>query len=173
MTDRGALVMRAELARVREGANRNPDLTRTWDRMADLKRTPLYALNVELGGKMVPFAGYDMPVQFPAGILKEHLHTRAAAGLFDVSHMGQAILHLEGARATHDAIAALIETLTPGEIKALKPGQIRYTLLLNDEGGIRDDFMVTRPATRRMRGHYSSSSTPAPRTPTSPTSQRS
>jgi len=111
----------------------------------DLKRTPLYALNVELGGKMVPFAGYEMPVQFPSGILKEHLHTRAAAGLFDVSHMGQAILHLEGAPPTHEGVAALIETLTPGEIKGLKPGQIRYTLLLNDEGGIRDDLMVTRP----------------------------
>jgi aminomethyltransferase len=86
-----------------------------------------------------------MPVQFPSGILKEHLHTRAAAGLFDVSHMGQAILHLEGGAPSHDAIAVLIETLTPGEIKALKPGQIRYTLLLNDEGGIRDDLMVTRP----------------------------
>jgi aminomethyltransferase len=115
----------------------------------DLKRTPLYALNAELGGKMVPFAGYEMPVQFPAGILKEHLHTRAAAGLFDVSHMGQAFLRLENpsgdAEAKHAAIAALIETLTPGEIKGLKPGQIRYTLLLNDEGGIRDDLMVTRP----------------------------
>ncbi len=111
----------------------------------DLKRTPLYALNAELGGKMVPFAGYEMPVQFPMGILKEHLHTRERAGLFDVSHMGQAILHLEGGAPSHDAIAALIETLTPGEIKALKPGQIRYTLLLNDEGGIRDDLMVTRP----------------------------
>src|SRR5262245_8641492 len=103
----------------------------------DLKRTPLFALNAELGGKMVPFAGYEMPVQFPTGILKEHLHTRAAAGLFDVSHMGQALLHLEnppkdsGADAArHAAIAGLIETLTPGEIKGLKPGQIRYTLLL-------------------------------------------
>ncbi len=110
----------------------------------DLKRTPLYALNVELGGKIVPFAGYEMPVQFPAGIMKEHLHTRAAAGLFDVSHMGQAFLRLEGPGG-HDGIAALLETLTPGEIKGLKPGQIRYTLLLNDEGGIRDDFMVSRP----------------------------
>jgi aminomethyltransferase len=116
-----------------------------------LKRTPLFALNVELGGKMVPFAGYDMPVQFPAGILKEHLHTRAAAGLFDVSHMGQAWLRLEGA-GDHDAIATLLETLTPGEIKALKPGQIRYTLLLNDEGGIRDDFMVSRPAAADKAG---------------------
>src|SRR5262245_1741725 len=115
----------------------------------DLKHTPLFALNVELGGKMVPFAGYEMPVQFPTGILKEHLHARAAAGLFDVSHMGQALLHLESAagdaEARHAAVSALIETPTPGEIKALKPGQMRYTLLLNDNGGIRDDLMVTRP----------------------------
>ncbi len=121
-----------------------------------LSRTPLYALNVELGGKMVPFAGYEMPVQFPAGILKEHLHTRERAGLFDVSHMGQAILHLDNASgegdARHDAIAGLIETLVPGEIKGLKPGQIRYTLLLNDKGGIRDDFMVTRPADPKLAG---------------------
>lgn len=110
----------------------------------NLKRTQLYALNVELGGKIVPFAGYEMPVQFPTGILKEHLHTRASAGLFDVSHMGQAILHLEG-KGGHDEIAAAFETLIPGDIKALKPGQIRYTLLLNDQGGIRDDLMVTRP----------------------------
>ena len=110
----------------------------------NLKRTPLYALNVELGGKIVPFAGYEMPVQFPTGILKEHLHTRASAGLFDVSHMGQAILHLEGTGG-HDEIAAAFETLVPGDLKALKPGQIRYTLLLNDQGGIRDDLMATRP----------------------------
>ncbi|MEQ1756422.1 MAG: glycine cleavage system aminomethyltransferase GcvT [Micropepsaceae bacterium] len=110
----------------------------------DLKRTPLYALNVELGGKIVPFAGYEMPVQFPTGILKEHLHTRASAGLFDVSHMGQAILHLEG-KGGHDEMAAALETLVPGEFKALQPGNIRYTLLLNDQGGIRDDLMVTRP----------------------------
>ncbi len=121
-----------------------------------LKRTPIYALNVELGGKIVPFAGYEMPVQFPQGILKEHLHTRAAAGLFDVSHMGQAFLRLENASGDvdtrHDAIAGLIETLVPGEIKGLKPGQIRYTLLLNDQGGIRDDLMVTRPADPKFAG---------------------
>lgn len=117
----------------------------------DLKRTPLFALNAELGGKMVPFAGYEMPVQFPAGILKEHLHTRAAAGLFDVSHMGQAWLHLEG-KGGHEEIAAALETLVPGEIKALKPGQIRYTLLMNDEGGIRDDFMVSRPLASEKAG---------------------
>ena len=112
----------------------------------DLKHTALHALNIELGGKMVPFAGYDMPVQFPSGILKEHLHTRTAAGLFDVSHMGQAILHCEGAR-THASISAALETLVPGDIASLKPGQIRYTLLLNDQGGIRDDFMVTHADT--------------------------
>ena len=122
----------------------------------ELKRTPLFALNVELGGKMVPFACYEMPVQFAPGILKEHLHTRAAAGLFDVSHMGQALLHLENpsgdAEARHAAIASLIEALTPGEIKGLKPGQIRYTLLLNDEGGIRDDLMVSRPIVQDYAG---------------------
>ena len=121
-----------------------------------LKRTPLYALNVELGGKMVPFAGYEMPVQFPTGILKEHLHTRAAAGLFDVSHMGQAFLCLENASgdadARHAAISGLLETLVPGEIKGLKPGQIRYTLLLNDKGGIRDDLMVSRPTDPKFAG---------------------
>ncbi len=116
-----------------------------------LKRTPLFALNTELGGKMVPFAGYEMPVQFPTGILKEHLHTRAAAGLFDVSHMGQAILHLE-AKGGHDDIAAAFETLVPGDLKGLKPGQIRYTLLLNEQGGIRDDLMATRPEAAEEAG---------------------
>lgn len=103
-----------------------------------LKRTPLHALHVELGAKMVPFAGYDMPVQYPTGILKEHLHTRTAAGLFDVSHMGQGWLIGAGGDAA-------LERLVPGEIKELKPGRIRYTLLLNDAGGILDDLMVTRP----------------------------
>lgn len=104
----------------------------------DLKFTPLHALHLELGGKMVPFAGYAMPVQYPAGILTEHKHTRAAAGLFDVSHMGQA--WLEGPE-----IAALLETLVPGDIKGLAPGQIRYSLLMAEDGGILDDLMVTRP----------------------------
>jgi aminomethyltransferase len=103
-------------------------------------RTPLYALHVELGARMVPFAGWEMPVQYPAGILKEHLHTRAAAGLFDVSHMGQA--YLEAPEGT-DA-AGLIETLLPGDIAGLEPGQIRYSFLTNEAGGIRDDLMVTR-----------------------------
>ncbi len=107
---------------------------------APLQRTPLHGLHLALGAKMVPFAGYDMPVQYPAGILKEHLHTRAAAGLFDVSHMGQAEL-----RAAPGAAAALLERLVPGDLAALAPGQMRYTLLLDDNGGILDDLMVTRP----------------------------
>lgn len=103
----------------------------------DLRTTPLDALHKSLGAKMVPFAGYNMPVQYPLGVLKEHLHTRAEAGLFDVSHMGQA--DLIGA----DVDGAL-ESLVPGDIRTLAPGQIRYTLLLNDDGGIIDDLMVTR-----------------------------
>ncbi|NIK89371.1 aminomethyltransferase [Rhizomicrobium palustre] len=104
-----------------------------------LRRTPLYALHVELGAKLVPFAGYEMPVQYPAGILKEHLHTREKAGLFDVSHMGQAFLH--GANP-----AAALEKLAPSDFIGLKEGQQRYGLLLNAEGGIKDDFMASRLA---------------------------
>ncbi|MGQ0676706.1 MAG: glycine cleavage system aminomethyltransferase GcvT [Rhodospirillales bacterium] len=102
-----------------------------------LLRTPLHALHVELGAKMVPFAGYDMPVQYPLGILKEHLHTRAAAGLFDVSHMGQ--LRIKGADA-----AKRLEALVPGDLLALKPGRVRYTQLTDERGGILDDLMVAR-----------------------------
>lgn len=109
-----------------------------------LKATPLWALHKERRGKMVPFAGFEMPVQYRRGIMAEHKHTRERAGLFDVSHMGQAFLTLEG-EGGHEEIAALIETLVPGEIKGLKPGGIRYTLLLNEEGGIKDDLMITRP----------------------------
>ena len=100
------------------------------------KRTPLYDLHVELGAKMVPFAGYAMPVQYPAGILTEHRHTRDQAGLFDVSHMGQ--VRLRG-----DAVAQALETLVPGDIQGLTPGAIRYTQFTNDAGGILDDLMVT------------------------------
>jgi aminomethyltransferase len=107
-----------------------------------LKTTPLHALHVELGAKMVPFAGYDMPVQYPAGVLAEHLHTRDAAGLFDVSHMGQAFLK----GPDHATVSAAIEALVPGDIRDLAPGAIRYTLLLNGKGGILDDLMVTRTA---------------------------
>ncbi len=102
-----------------------------------LKTTPLHALHFSLGAKMVPFAGYDMPVNYPLGVLKEHLHTRAQAGLFDVSHMGQATL-------TGPDAAGALEALVPGDLKGLHPGQIRYTLLLNDQGGIIDDLMVTK-----------------------------
>ncbi|MGO8915634.1 MAG: glycine cleavage system aminomethyltransferase GcvT [Stellaceae bacterium] len=107
--------------------------------MADnsLQRTPLHALHLSLGAKMVPFAGYEMPVQYAAGIMTEHLHTRAKAGLFDVSHMGQ--LRLTGAGA-----AEALETLVPGDIKSLAPGRMRYTLFTNDRGGILDDLMVTQ-----------------------------
>ncbi len=103
----------------------------------DLRRTPLYELHLALQGKMVPFAGYEMPVQYGAGILKEHLHTREKAGLFDVSHMGQAFL------TGHD-VAAALERLTPADVAGLDEGQQRYALLLSDEGTIKDDFMVSR-----------------------------
>lgn len=108
-----------------------------------LEVTPLHALHVALGAKMVPFAGYDMPVQYKDGVLAEHLHTRAAAGLFDVSHMGQAFL----TGPDHATVAAALEALVPGDIASLAPSAIRYTLLLNDKGGIRDDLMVTRTTT--------------------------
>ena len=103
---------------------------------ADLKTTPLHALHVALGAKMVPFAGYDMPVQYPTGILTELLHCRAAAGLFDVSHMGQ--LRLSGRNA-----AQAFEGLVPADIVALEPMRQRYTQFTNDSGGILDDLMVT------------------------------
>ena len=109
---------------------------------ASLEQTPLHALHVALGARMVPFAGYAMPVQFPPGILKEHLHTRAHAGLFDVSHMGQAFL----IGPDHPTTAAALEALVPADILGLHPGQQRYTQLLNENGGIIDDLMVTRSA---------------------------
>lgn len=107
-----------------------------------LKQTPLHALHVALGGRMVPFAGYAMPVQYPAGILKEHQHTRAAAGLFDVSHMGQVRL----TRADGGDPAEALEALVPGDIAGLAVGQMRYTQFTNQAGGILDDLMVTRRA---------------------------
>jgi glycine cleavage system T protein (aminomethyltransferase) len=109
-----------------------------------LKATALWGLHKERRAKMVPFAGYEMPVQYKRGIMAEHRQTRTRVGLFDVSHMGQAFLSLEG-KGGHEEIAGLMEELVPGSIKGLKPGGIRYTLLLNDEGGIIDDLMVTRP----------------------------
>ena len=100
----------------------------------DLQTTPLHDLHVELGARMVPFAGYAMPVQYPAGLMAEHRHTRDAAGLFDISHMGQ--LRLVGPDA-----AAAFETLMPVDVIGLPVGKQRYGLLLNDEGGILDDLM--------------------------------
>jgi aminomethyltransferase len=105
-----------------------------------LKRTPLHALHVASGGKMVPFAGYDMPVQYPAGVLREHLHTRTAAGLFDVSHMGQIELWPKSGKVEDAALA--LERLVPQDILAVAPGRQRYAQFTNDTGGILDDLMV-------------------------------
>jgi aminomethyltransferase len=107
------------------------------DTAENLRKTPLHALHLEFGGKMVPFAGYEMPVQYPAGILKEHLHTRANAGLFDVSHMGQAFL-------SGDDPDRALERVTPADVIGLKEGMQRYGLLLNEGGTIKDDFMFSR-----------------------------
>ncbi|MDH4557958.1 glycine cleavage system aminomethyltransferase GcvT [Pseudomonas sp. BN417] len=104
-----------------------------------LAKTPLHALHLELGARMVPFAGYDMPVQYPLGVLKEHLHTREQAGLFDVSHMGQIILR--GANA-----ARALESLVPVDILDLPVGMQRYAMFTDDNGGILDDLMVARLA---------------------------
>ena len=105
--------------------------------MSELLTTPLHALHIELGAKMVPFGGYDMPVQYASGILAEHKHTRAAAGLFDVSHMGQARLHGHGA-------AAALERLVPADIQGLKDFAQRYTMFTDPSGGILDDLMATK-----------------------------
>ncbi|MCB2143645.1 MAG: glycine cleavage system aminomethyltransferase GcvT, partial [Rhodobacteraceae bacterium] len=107
--------------------------------MADLKRTVLYDLHIALGGKMVPFAGYEMPVQYPMGVLKEHLHTRAQAGLFDVSHMGQVILRPKSGDAADAARA--FEALMPVDVLGLAEGRQRYGLFTNEAGGILDDLM--------------------------------
>ena len=104
-------------------------------------RTPLHALHRELGAKLVPFAGYEMPVQYPQGIIAEHLHCRAAAGLFDVSHMGQVTIAGGGA-------AAALEALVPGDIVGLASGRTRYTLFTDENGGILDDLMVTNAGDR-------------------------
>ncbi|NWG76488.1 MAG: glycine cleavage system aminomethyltransferase GcvT, partial [Rubrivivax sp.] len=104
---------------------------------APLLKTPLHALHVELGARMVPFAGYEMPVNYPGGILAEHRHCRESAALFDVSHMGQ--VRLVGAEA-----AAALESLVPADVVGLAPGQQRYALFTNAAGGILDDLMVTR-----------------------------
>ncbi|WP_342151633.1 glycine cleavage system aminomethyltransferase GcvT [Methylorubrum sp. SB2] len=107
-----------------------------------LARTPLHALHLRHGAKMVPFAGYAMPVQYPAGLLKEHLHTRAAAGLFDVSHMGQIVLTPCSGEA--DDAARALEALIPVDLLGLPEGRQRYGLLTDADGGILDDLMVAR-----------------------------
>lgn len=108
--------------------------------MSELSRTPLYALHCELGAKMVPFAGFEMPVQYPMGVMKEHLHTRANAGLFDVSHMGQVLL----TGPSWDAVALGFEGLVPQDVLGLEDGRQRYGFFTNDAGGIEDDLMFAR-----------------------------
>jgi len=110
------------------------------DDHSPLKHTPLHALHVASGGKMVPFAGYDMPVQFPTGVLREHLHTRNAAGLFDVSHMGQIALRPKSGKVGDAALA--LERLVPQDILSVAPGRQRYAQFTNAAGGILDDLMV-------------------------------
>jgi aminomethyltransferase len=104
-----------------------------------LKRTPLHRLHVELGARLAPFAGYEMPINFPDGILKEHLRTRAAAGLFDVSHMGQLAVRSSGG----ESAARALEALVPVDLLGLGEGRQRYALLTNSRGGILDDLMIT------------------------------
>jgi aminomethyltransferase len=121
-----------------------------------LRETPLAATHRALGARMVPFAGYSMPVQYPTGIIVEHKWTREHAGLFDVSHMGPSFLTLAArsgdAEKDHAAVAALIEPLITADVAGLKHGQVRYTLLLNEEGGILDDLMVARPRDLALSG---------------------
>src|SRR5688572_21024092 len=116
-----------------------------------LKTVVLNDRHVALGGRMVPFSGYALPVQYPTGIIAEHKWTREHAGLFDVSHMGPAFLTLRQRSgdpgADHAAVAAMVEPLVCGDIRGLKPGQIRYTLLLNESGGTLDDLMIARSPT--------------------------
>ncbi|MBN7805237.1 glycine cleavage system aminomethyltransferase GcvT [Agrobacterium rosae] len=108
---------------------------------AELQVTPLHSLHVSLGARMVPFAGYDMPVQYPAGVMKEHLHTRTSAGLFDVSHMGQVIVKAKSGKVEDAALA--LEKLVPVDILGLKEGRQRYGFFTDENGGILDDLMIT------------------------------
>lgn len=109
--------------------------------MSELKKTPLFSLHLSLGAKMMPFAGYEMPVQYGAGIIQEHLHCREQAGFFDISHMGQLLI-------TGPSVAEELETLAPSNIIGLKTGQQRYTVLTNKNGGIIDDIIITRMESR-------------------------
>ena len=109
---------------------------------APLKQTPLHGLHLELGARMVPFAGYEMPVQYGSGILKEHLHVRAAAGIFDVSHMGQ--FEVRSPSGASEFAARALELVVPMDLLGLASGRQRYALLTNEQGGIRDDLMIGR-----------------------------
>jgi aminomethyltransferase len=120
--------------------NREGPLMLARDDETRLKRTPLHALHVLSGGKMVPFAGYDMPVQYATGVLREHLHTRSNAGLFDVSHMGQIALHAKSGKVEDAALA--LERLVPQDILGVAAGRQRYAQFTNEAGGILDDLMV-------------------------------
>ncbi|OWV83935.1 glycine cleavage system protein T [Rhizobium sp. N122] len=111
------------------------------DDTAALKKTPLHALHLQLGARMVPFAGYDMPVQYPAGVMKEHLHTRTEAGLFDVSHMGQVIVKAKS--GSYEDAALALESLVPVDILGLAEGRQRYGFFTDDSGCILDDLMIT------------------------------
>ncbi len=111
------------------------------DDTAALKKTPLHALHLSLGARMVPFAGYDMPVQYPAGVMKEHLQTRTAAGVFDVSHMGQVIIKAKSGKYEDAALA--LESLVPVDILGLAEGRQRYGFFTDENGGILDDLMIT------------------------------
>src|SRR6266478_9051628 len=110
------------------------------DDLTPPRRTPLHALHLSLGAKMVPFAGYEMPVQYATGVLREHQHTRAAAGLFDVSHMGQ--IALRAASGPVENAAKALERLVPQDIVGVAPGRQRYAQFTNESGGILDDLMV-------------------------------
>ncbi len=111
------------------------------DDTAALKKTPLHDLHLSLGARMVPFAGYDMPVQYPAGVMKEHLQTRAAAGLFDVSHMGQVVIKAKSGK--YEDVALALESLVPVDILGLAEGRQRYGFFTDDNGAILDDLMIT------------------------------
>ncbi|MCY0093596.1 glycine cleavage system aminomethyltransferase GcvT [Hoeflea ulvae] len=110
------------------------------DTTADLLKTPLHSLHLELGARMAGFAGYDMPIQYPMGVMKEHIYTRSHAGLFDVSHMGQILIRPKSGDLRDAALA--LETIAPVDIADLKPGRQRYGLFTNEDGGLEDDFMV-------------------------------
>jgi len=120
-----------------------------------LKETPLHAMHVRLGARMAEFGGYDMPIQYPEGIMAEHNWTRASAGLFDVSHMGPSFLalpQLGGGDDAHRKISALVEKLVPSDIAGLAPGKVQLTVLLNEDGGIIDDLMIGRPPREDQQG---------------------